>query len=181
MAFYGGEDIERAKLYKLFSSLFIQEPRNEIVMELKNMFGMKFNDTPFDIRMDFAHLFSEAAGHLPPYESLHHYPLGQSPKLWGKATEEVQKFFQSVGLTIDEEIDLIPDHLSAELLFMSYLVENGLIEHQKSFLEKHLLAWVPEYCSEIQRNAQTTFYREAAALLRELIVSDGEAFKIKGG
>jgi TorA maturation chaperone TorD len=181
VAFYGGKDIERAKLYKLFSSLFVQEPTDEILIEVKNVFDLKFTDTLFEIWMDFGYLFSGPEGHLPPYESLHHYPLGESPKLWGKATEEVQKFFQSVGLTIDEEIDLIPDHLSAELLFMSYLVENGLIERQKSFLEKHLLAWVPEYCSEIQRNAQTTFYRETAELLRELIVSDGEAFEIKGG
>lgn len=179
MAFYSGEDVERAKLYKLFSSLFVQEPSDEMLVEIKNIFGMRFNDTLYEIKIDFAHLFSETSGRLLPYESLYNYPLGDKPRLWGKATEEVQKFFRSAGLTIDEEIDIIPDHLSAELLFMSYLVESGLIERQKRFLGEHLLVWIPEYCFEIQRHAQTTFYKEVATLLKELIVSDGEEFQIK--
>lgn len=178
MAFYGGKETERAKLYKLFSSLFMQEPTDEMVIVITSLFETKVNDTPKEIRMDFAHLFSEE-GHLHPYESLYHYPMGEEPRLWGKATGEVQKFFQSVGLMIDEEIDLIPDHLSAELLFMSYLIDNGLIEHQKSFLQKHLLRWVPEFCAQVQRHAHTSFYRNIAALLSELIVSEGEAFELR--
>ncbi|MBM4128575.1 MAG: hypothetical protein FJ243_00485 [Nitrospira sp.] len=177
MAFYGGKDTERTKVYRLFSLLFMHEPTDTEVRDITNLFETKFEDTFSEIRMDFTRLFSEN-GHLPPYESLYHYSLGEEPRLWGKATKEIQKFFQSVGLMIHEEIDLIPDHLSAGLLFMSHLIENGLMGHQKSFLEKHLLPWIPEYCAEVQKHARTSFYRKIAALLSEMIVSDGEAFKL---
>lgn len=181
MEFYNEEELERARLYKLFSSIFMKEPPDEILIQIKDIFGIKINDTPYGIRLDFTHLFSEPAGHLPPYESLYNYPLWDMSRLWGKATEEVQKFYQSAGLVIDEEIDLVPDHLSVELLFMSYLIEHGFIEKQKGFLERHLLAWVPEYCDEIRKHARTTFYKEVAALLKEFILIDCEEFGIEKG
>jgi len=178
VASYGEGDLERAKLYKLFSALFMQEPTDEMALQIKNMFKMTFDDTTYEIRMDFARLFSITAGHLPPHESLYNYPLADKPRLWGKATEEVQNFYESVGLMIYEEMDLIPDHLSAELFFMNYLIEQGLIDYQMSFFEKHLLSWVPEYCVEIKKHAQTTFYKEVAELLKEFILSDSEEFGI---
>jgi TorA maturation chaperone TorD len=75
---------------------------------------------------------------------------------------------------IDEEISIIPDHISAELLFMSYLIENGLTEHRIKFLREHLFRWVPEYCDEIQRHANSAFYKEVANILKEFILSDYE-------
>lgn len=175
------EELERAKLYKLFSSLFMERPTDEILIQIKDIFGIKFDDTLYEIGMDFTHFFSEPSGHLLPYESLYNYPLGEISRFWGKATEEVQKFYKSAGLMIDEEIDLIPDHLSVELLFMSYLIEQGLIEYQKGFIEKHLFVWVPAYCDEVQKLAKTTFYKEVAVLLREFILIDCEEFGIEKG
>lgn len=175
MAFYGNlEDIERAELYRLFAGLFINDPTNEIVVQLKDMFQMKFTDSPQEIRMDFARIFLELDGRLMPYESLYNYPLGDRPRLWGKATEEVQAFYISAGIVMDEEINLIPDHISVELLFMSYLVENGLSGLQQRFLEDHLSKWIPEYCDELQKHAGTNFYKEIANILKEFILSEHE-------
>jgi anaerobic sulfite reductase subunit A len=173
------KDIERAGLYKLFSSLFMKEPTEEILVQLKEMFQMKFNETPEEIKADFASLFLSPDIHLSPHESLYNYPLGETPRLWGRATEEVQAFYRSAGLMIDEEVDLIPDHAGVELLFMSFLVENNLIDRQTAFMGDHLMRWIPDYCDEIEKHARTTFYKELAILLREFVVSDYE--ELSGG
>lgn len=75
---------------------------------------------------------------------------------------------------MDEDISLIPDHISAELFFMSYLVENGLSGLQQRFLEDHLSKWIPEYCGEVQKHAGTNFYKEIANILKEFILSEHE-------
>lgn len=182
MAFYGNEeDIERAELYRLFAAIFMREPSDEPIIRLKEMFQAKFEDSPEEIRMDFMNIFLRPDGHLLPCESLYNYPMGDKPRLWGKATEEVQAFYNSAGLTIDEEIRLMPDHISMEMLFMSYLIENGLSMLQKIFLGEHLIKWVPEYCDELQKHAGTAFYKEVANILKEFILSEVEAFETGGG
>jgi TorA maturation chaperone TorD len=172
------EDIERAELYRLFAGLFIHEPTDEIIIQLKDMFQMKFADSPQEIRIDFASIFLGPDGRLMPYESFYNYPLGDRPRLWGKAAEEVQSFYISAGIVMDEEINLIPDHISAEMLFMSYLIENGILELQKRFLEEHLVKWIPEYCNELQKYASTGFYKEVANIIKEFILSEAEVFKL---
>ncbi len=82
---------------------------------------------------------------------------------------------------IDEEIDIIPDHISAELLFMGHLIENDITELKNSFFENHIRVWIPDYCHEIQQFAQTDFYIQAAGLLKEFISSDSEEFGMEEG
>jgi TorA maturation chaperone TorD len=178
---FDDDEIERANFYRLFSSLFIQEPADQTLTEIEEIFGLKFHDTSNEIRSDFLYLFSESEGHLLPFESLYNYPLWDKPRLWGKAAEEVQRFYQATGIVIDEETDLIPDHISAELLFMSYLIDNGYLDHQNSFLQNHLFVWIPLYCDEVQRRARTSFYKQIASLLREFIVIECEEFGIIRG
>lgn len=171
MAILDEEDIERAELYKLFATLFSQELTDELIYQFKEMFQMSFTEPPQMIRIEFKNLFSKS---LPPHESLYNYPSHETPRLWGKATEEVEAFYNSVGLTIYEEIDLIPDHISAELSFMSYLIENKLVKEQKAFMEKHMLLWIPVYCDELAKHATITFFKEVAFLLKEFIITDYE-------
>ncbi len=170
---------ERQSTYQLISPLFLREPDEETITRVKEIFDIKFGDSSDEIRMDFFYLFSEKGGRLPPYESLYNYPLSDKPRLWGTATAEVQGLYGSVGITLDEEIELIPpDHLSAELLFMSYLIERRFTEQQKFFLENHLLVWVPDYCDEIKRIARTSFYGRVAELLTDFILDECEEFGI---
>lgn len=173
------EQTERARLYKLFSSLFMKEPDEEVLAQIREMFRMKFDDTPGEIAADFAGLFLSPDIHLSPHESLYNYSLDETPKLWGRAAGEVQAFYRSAGLMIDEEAALVPDHVAVELLFMSYLVENNLIEQQKAFMEDHLIQWLPDYCDEVEKHARTTFYKELAVLVKEFVVSDHD--ELSGG
>ncbi|MCL5022675.1 MAG: molecular chaperone TorD family protein [Nitrospirae bacterium] len=171
------ENIERAAIYRLFSSLFMNEPDDETLVRIREIFGMEFEDAPEEIRADYAATFLKPDHPPSPYESLYHYSFGDTPRLWGKATAEVQTFYRSAGLMVGEEPDIVPDHLGLELLFMSYLIERGLFRQQREFLDLHLMRWVPEYCDEVRRHAATTFYRELAEIMKEFIASDYESLK----
>ncbi|MFA5352868.1 MAG: molecular chaperone TorD family protein [Thermodesulfovibrionales bacterium] len=166
--------MERSNLYKLFAALFADEPSGELIDQVREIFHLQTQDTAEEIVFDFTALFLGPGKHLPPYESVYNYPIGEISRLWGRATEEVQAFYLSVGLAIDEEVNLIPDHLSAELLFMAWLIDNGLEEQEERFLVEHLLKWVPEYCDQVRSRAQTGFYRDVADLLKEFILSEYE-------
>ena len=176
MAFYDGEeDIERAELYRLFAGIFMKEPSDELILQVKEMFRMSFEDSPVNIGIDFVNIFLRPDGRLMPCESLYNYPLGDRPGLWGRAAEEVQEFYGAAGLVMGEEMSLMPDHISMEMLFMSYLIENGLSELQWRFLDEHLVKWIPEYCDEVRRHAGTVFYKEVANIVKEFILSEHDA------
>ncbi len=168
---------ERGAFYKLFAVPFLKEPTSDIVIQFGDMFDIAFEDTPNDVHGDYTHLFTGPQSHLPPYESFYNYPMGDVPRLWGKASEEVQTFYRAAGLIIDDETYMVPDHLSAELLFMSYLAENEHEKEEEKFLEEHVLKWVPAYCDEIRKAAATTFYKEVANLLKEFILSHYNALR----
>lgn len=176
MEIYENEDAERAELYKLFSDLFMGEPTEETLLQAKELFQMKFATPPDEIGTDFARIFLSPDLHPSPYESLYNFPVGEKPRLWGKATGEVNASYEAAGLILDEETPFIPDHLALELLFMNYLIQNGRVEQQKTFLREHLL-WVPEYCNEVQKHAATPFYKEVAIILKEFILSEQERYE----
>jgi anaerobic sulfite reductase subunit A len=170
------EDAERAELYRLFSDLFMREPTEETLLRAKELFQMKLAASPDELQRDFARIFLSQDLHPSPYESLYNFSVGEKPRLWGKATEEVNAFYEASGLFLDEETNPVPDHLALELLFMNYLIQNGLVEQQGMFLKEHLF-WVPEYCDEVQKHAATPFYREVAKILKEFMLSEQERYE----
>jgi TorA maturation chaperone TorD len=166
------EDKDRAEDYRLLASVFAEKPSMERVLHLQETFGAEFTDTIEEIGKDFDRLFVGSTARLRPFESLYNYPLGDRPRVGGRAAQEVSTVYSSAGLTIDEEWQAVPDHLAAELLFMSYLIENGQREAEARFLDEHLLEWVPDLCDDLAREAETGFFRAVANLLKDLILSD---------
>lgn len=172
---YDNQEAERAEIYRLFSALFLKEPSPETIEEFKEMFRIKSDEAPDVIQRDFAALFLGTDFHPSPYESLYNFSPEDKPGIGGKAARKAQAFYEAAGLTLDEEMNLVPDHLSVELLFMSYLIENDRSGEQRDFMEGHLMPWVPAFCDEIRKHASTVFYKEAADLLKEFIASEHES------
>ena len=174
------EEIERTVLYRLFAHLFMSRPTREILSLAREMLQMQSDETVELVEMDFAHIFMGPWKHLPPYESLYEqYIPGELGGPEERIAHGLKSFYTSVGLAMDMSANLTPDHISSELLFMSYLAENNFVDYQKRFLEEHLLKWVPGYCDEVHRHAATAFYKEIANLLKEFILSECREFGIQ--
>ncbi len=109
------------------------------------------------IRVDFAKLFVGPYTLLAaPYGSVY---LDSERKMMGDSTLDVRSRYHDAGLDTAKNFKDAPDHISAELEFMYFLIFKeieafagsdietamGFIQQQKSFLEDHLLAWVPEF------------------------------------
>jgi TorA maturation chaperone TorD len=176
--FQNDNEIERADLYKLVATLFLQAPTNDVIVELGGIIGgIKIEESAHVIGHDFHDLFVHNT--VPLYDLFYNYPLGEAPKTLWRATLEVRRFYESAGLTMEEELQIVPDHISAELLFMSYLAANERIDEQRTFIEEHLIKWVPVYCDAVWEHAKTGFYKQIAILLKELVSSDYE--HLRGG
>lgn len=158
------EKYERAELYRLFAGLFLHEPQDEFIFHIRDVFALEFDDPVDEIRRDFFHLFI-LNKELLPVESLHHPEMENIPV-------EVESFYHSTGIMLDEELSLPPDHISVELIFVSYLIENELQEHFRTFFEAHIMSWVPQYCDKVINHAGTGFYREAPAVLKEFLEAE---------
>lgn len=79
-----------------------------------------------------------------------------------------------------------PDHISLELEFMSHLCKKEMIEgetrdvpgvasyqqQQRSFLENHIVNWVPAFLAIVERSAVLNFYKSLARIARGFVVWD---------
>ncbi|HEX19639.1 MAG TPA: hypothetical protein ENG78_02300 [Acidiferrobacteraceae bacterium] len=120
-------------------------------------------------------------GPPPPYESLY-----RENRLMGEATLAVIRHYQLAGYSELEESVGPQDHIGAELRFMALLCHDEadarlqanateaakIRTAQITFLERHLLAWVPDYCDRLQQETREPFYGAVAGLTAELLAED---------
>lgn len=161
------ERFERAELYRLFARIFIHEPLEDDAISLKEMFLLTFDNTIDEIKSDYYNLFY-SKDNLLPLESF--YRRFEIPP-W-KVIDDALNFYHSTGITLDDEINIPPDHISSELIFMSYLIENNLIKEQRLFFKEHIMKWVPDFCDELPRKARTLFFKEVSEILKEFILAE---------
>lgn len=84
---------------------------------------------------------------------------------------------------------LLPDdHLVHELSFVAHLLENGERGPALDFLDRHLLAWLPQFAGRVAQRADTAVYAalalltlEAATLLRARLAAVAPAAALADG
>jgi putative dimethyl sulfoxide reductase chaperone len=130
-----------------------------------------------DLALEYAQLFVgpfelEAA----PYGSVY---MDKDRKVMGDSTIEVTKFYNETGLSISDEFPELPDHITAELEFMYYLIFKELkcsgrletheaAEYRKKriiFLRSYPGKWVHLFCERIKAGSQNAFYVALAECL----------------
>lgn len=135
------------------------------------------------LKVDFSKLFVGPYKLLAaPYGSVY---LDDERKVMGDSTLDVKSRYREAGLDTAANYKDAPDHITAELEFMHYLIFKEIesfassdietaidfIQKQKSFLEDHLMAWVPEFAKSIIESAVNPFYmnlsKTTAAFLKE--------------
>lgn len=142
---------------------------------LKEYIGNYCSDPLNDLAVDYAKVFlgagiSEGSAAFP-YESVY---TSKKKIMMQEARDEVMAIYAAKGLSKDNEItDSFEDNIALELEFMAFLCHEtqGLLETQKEeellsslkeqmdFLNQHLLNWVPRFCNDIEKYADTNFYK----------------------
>ncbi len=161
------EDADRAEAYRTLADIFSEPPAGDSLAAIREDFELESKEGEEEIRKDFLSLLVYPAGKVPPLESLF-------SASGNAAVNEVTRLYLDAGLTFDEDIQLMPDHISLEFLFMSYLIETGRSELQRKFFEGHILQWVPDYCEELKKAAKTLFYREIAEVVENFVSGEHE-------
>lgn len=167
------EQEERVQAYRLFGYLFMNIPDIELIEEFENFAGITITDSYEEICNDFINLFNE--GKIANYEGYYREILLKESPI-DLSLSDVQHFYWTAGVAIDEELDLPADHISMELLFMCYLIEQNLKDLQIDFLRR-LCGWIPFFCDSLYEKSDTDFFKEVATSLKEFVLSECKGTK----
>lgn len=171
----------RAQLYSLLSRLYrvevdaplletlkglsFPDAANQTLAEGYTMLSNYLNncdtDTLDDLAVDYATVFL-AAGSADGQAAIPCESIYTSPKkiFMQEAWEDVCRIYAEKGLAKNNaHADLMEDHLALELEFMATLVKRRDPSAEKSFLENHLLNWLPDFLADVDRYADTDFYK----------------------
>ncbi|NTV89540.1 MAG: molecular chaperone TorD family protein [Clostridiales bacterium] len=147
-----------------------------------NQAAEHFTVTPADLltelAVDYAGVFLGAGiaeGTVAcPYESVY---SGSRKIMMQEARDQVTELYASKGLCLNDvgrvsgTAAMPEDHIAFELEFMAFMcreAKNSIgceaeflsnLKEQLDFLQKHLLNWVPAFCSDVEKLAETAFYR----------------------
>lgn len=195
----------RADTYRLLADVFNAEPTAEMLdslrrgeavrafealgatltAELERMEADLGRDRMVEeLACEYARLFIGPGKHVGPYESLHRND--HPSEHWGPSTAEVKRFIEHHGLGYQQGFKGMPDHVSAELQFISMLahVEAEAIERgenekadqareiQRIFHREHIVRWVPVFCDKVVELANHAFYRDFARMAKAVVEAD---------
>ncbi len=135
-----------------------------------------------DLSVDFAKIFL-AAGIAQgdgafPYESVY---MGSQKFIMQDSWEEVRSFYQKHGWKRNHNAkELLEDHISLEFEFMALLgqqmIENpqneAVLSAQAEFLEQHLGKWIAKFCADVEKTAETPFYKSMARVTQYFVAMD---------
>ncbi len=157
---------------------------------IKNFIDSQQNEPVLELAVDYARVFL-GAGVVQkekisaPYESVY---TSQERLIMQAARDEVLAIYRQNGLDKKTTEHIPEDHLAIELEFMAYLCEKTIeaynnsdieaveryVEIQKSFIDNHLLNWLPFFCGEVTEFARTDFYRGIADITLSFVNMDKE-------
>lgn len=188
-------DLGRVRPYRLLARIFRAEADAALLDELKAMSFPKADgalgegyarlgaylehcgeNAVEELAVDFATVFL-AAGSADGSAAIPCESVYTSPKrlYMQQAWEDVRRVYAAHGLGRDDaQTGLHEDHLSLELEFMAWLIENGSIQEQKDFLNSHLLNWVPAFAAGIEKYARADFYKAAGQIIAAFLALEGE-------
>ena len=109
--------------------------------------------------------------------------------MMGPSMLKVQSMYGRAGAGLDKAgYKELPDHISTELAFMSFLCTReykawtkgmegeakDTLNLEKEFMDEHLSKWAPLLCENIRKNTKTSFYGGMATLLENFLRIESE-------
>lgn len=159
------DESQRILTYKLLSLVFLypNEERKEkiknIVRFIKNRtfsnlmwnFLREYERNPSDLQSTYVSLFdSECGGIISPHEGAY-FDLFIRPYLIGSIEREYIKD----GLICSSEF--LPDHISCEFEFMSFLLLDGKYDRAREFFVRHIGNWVPLFVRKLKDSTDSIY------------------------
>ncbi len=172
------------------SEIDVHDDLGEIVGIMRESIDGDLHEISQRLAVEFTRLFrgvKKGYGPPPPYESVYR---GEG-RVMGETTLSVLKFYSKAGFGIIDESEGPQDYIGVELKFMSLLCYREMVswekgdldggkrylELEKTFLEKHLLRWVPDFCRRVEAEAREEFYVAAAMLTENFLQIDAQNVK----
>lgn len=171
------DDVASGRLLSYFKEIFpLLGPDASLLA------GLSINGDAYAILKDeYRRLF---LGPLPPYivpaESVYkrwsNDPdcrltiAGEKGYLMGDPAMDMITRYQAHGIVIPDKYSSMPDHITLELEYMSFLCINGDIEEQKEFLGSHL-NWTDGLTKDIKNFDPPGSFYSTAAEITSLIIS----------
>lgn len=192
---YPGEDVIGALKENVSSGLLERIKETYLsppsTMEMIERFKREINSigTSCELQVEYTRLFI-GPFHLPapPYESV--YMADSKGFLMGDSAQAVMKLYLEEGLALSPSISDLPDHILAELEFMSYLSEREAsawanetekveqyLRKQDTFLSDHMTRWLPPFAQGIRGASGQGFYCTLGELTESLVGSDHDYIK----
>ena len=128
----------------------------------------------------------------PPYGSMY---LDDAKTVMGESTGKVSAFYASCGLHLADDFHELPDHIAAELEFLSFLAHkeresiaagdrgeaNRFTVLQLSFLDRFLLPWIRPFTRSIQEGTESPFYQAIARCTETYVTGDRDYLERSSG
>ena len=145
------------------------------------------NDALLDLAKDFVKVFighgNNAYSAAYPFESVY---TSEKRLMMQEARDELLGTYAQAGLTPGDSWHDPEDHIALLLEYMSIMsartkeaLEAGeddsalnLLADQRAFLQRHLIGWVPMLTADMERFAQTDFYKGLAELTLGYVQED---------
>ena len=174
------------ELLRMLRTPQMQQNLLDVGIELDETFLTEDEQTLLEsLAVEYTALLLGPGGHVNPHESVQ---ADKDGYLWGERTAAVRDFIERAGVDYSETFNGIPDHISVELEFMAMLTrfegeewqaENAeraanCLEYEREFLTVHLGIWCTQFCQQIIEQAEVSFYRQMAGLLRDFVASEVE-------
>lgn len=136
-----------------------------------------------ELSIEFARLFIGPIKPLSiPYASWH---ISDPRQLMTDETVEVRQRYLDAGMAVRELYSIPDDHVAIELEFLSYLTAEMIAAHavgnstridelqkmQDDFVTEHMQKWIPDFVDSIDKSDAHPFYKGAALLLEEVIMT----------
>ncbi|MBI3014619.1 MAG: molecular chaperone TorD family protein [Candidatus Tectomicrobia bacterium] len=142
-------------------------------------------EVEWDLAAEYAGLFLSGAHSVSPYESVY------TSRVMQEARDEVLKIYMGEGLEVSQGCNEPEDHLAIELELMRRLCQKTIdsmeqddlrtalrcLERQEQFLARHLQAWVPRFCADMEKAARSGFYKGIAKVTGEFLALDKETIR----
>jgi len=152
-----------------------------------NFFNRRVEQIEEDLAIEYTALFIGPGKHIVPHESIY-VPdsTGRAGYYWGECTSDFKNWVEHYGLNLSKKFESIPDHVSVELEFMQKVVEQEKLarergdeatvkkcmEVEKTFFNKHIVKWIPQFCDRVIGAANLDFYKEVAKVAKDFLLEE---------